>query len=409
MMKGYLGFRFRAQGRSGVLSERDNIQQPQLGGSLYEFLSLKMLDEFVRYFFSLRQRTHEDRSFHSVSSHMLGRKRAGKGKEGTSTCARLFFFLILLLLCWVVFVFSQIFDSLQSSQPAEVFRSFEVEVENEVNSVVDTSQSVVALMSETYLENSGKKLVDTHFVPSETIAQIQPSDPKPSTVSQISQNKVLEVAHQGNDASCNTSKIHVVFSTDCTPFQDWQTLVFFYSARAVRQDGPVTRIASGCDSTKQLQLTNLYKKLYPEYSVHFTPDFKKDERTGDTYHFYNKPRGVLHWIENSQPKICKGTIVAICDPDFIFLRPLSTRMSGQPNTLMSPGIARSSEMIDYVTQGHPVAQQYGLGAPWVNDFHQKFNRTYICGPGSPCLSVASQQEGGKYYSVGPPYIVEVPK
>lgn len=80
------------------------------------------------------------------------------------------------------------------------------------------------------------------------------------------------------DASGITD-IHVIFSTDCSPYQDWQSLVMFYSATAVGQKGPVTRIASGCDDEKKETLTALYKKLYPKYHVHFTPDFKKDEKT----------------------------------------------------------------------------------------------------------------------------------
>jgi hypothetical protein len=74
-------------------------------------------------------------------------------------------------------------------------------------------------------------------------------------------------------------EIHVVFSTDCKPFQDWQSLVVFQGAVNVGQQGPVTRIASGCDADKQAALTELYKKLYPQYSAHFTPDFKRDEKT----------------------------------------------------------------------------------------------------------------------------------
>jgi hypothetical protein len=55
----------------------------------------------------------------------------------------------------------------------------------------------------------------------------------------------------------------------------------FHSATVVGQVGKVTRIASGCDEEKQEILKNLYKKLYPsgEYTAHFTPDFKKDEKT----------------------------------------------------------------------------------------------------------------------------------
>lgn len=200
--------------------------------------------------------------------------------------------------------------------------------------------------------------------------------------------------------------IHVVFSTDCGTFQDWQTLVFFYSARIVKQPGMVTRIASGCTEEKKATLLALYQKLFPEYSVHFTPDYSRDERTGQKYHFYNKPYGVLHWIEHSSPPIAPGTIVAICDPDFIFLRPLTAKIH-QPNTIVTLWSMEDVKQVEYVKKGHPVAQQYGLGAPWVNDNHAKFNRTFICGENSPCRRVPSQNAGGKAYAVGPPYILEV--
>ena len=86
------------------------------------------------------------------------------------------------------------------------------------------------------------------------------------------------------------SDIHIVFSTDCTAYQDWQTIVFFHSATVVGQKGRITRIASGCNEEQQKTLSDLYHQLYPHglYSAHFTPDFKKDEKTDKHYDFYNK-------------------------------------------------------------------------------------------------------------------------
>ena len=75
------------------------------------------------------------------------------------------------------------------------------------------------------------------------------------------------------------SNIHVIFSTDCGSYQDWQTLVMFHSAKAVGQKGHITRIASGCNAEQKEILIKLYEKLYPQNHVHFTPDFKKDEKS----------------------------------------------------------------------------------------------------------------------------------
>lgn len=75
--------------------------------------------------------------------------------------------------------------------------------------------------------------------------------------------------------------IYVVFSTDCSTYQDWQTIVLFHSAKQVKQPGVVTRIASGCDKEKEIELTRIYEQLYPDklFNAHFTPDFKRDPKT----------------------------------------------------------------------------------------------------------------------------------
>ena len=198
--------------------------------------------------------------------------------------------------------------------------------------------------------------------------------------------------------------VHVVFSTDCTPYQDWQTLLIFHSAMAVGQKGTISRIASGCDDVKKVQLTELYAQLFPQYHVHFTPDYKTDAKTKKSYDFYNKPYGVLHWLEEAQPPVESGVMVAIIDPDFVFLRPLTTKLTG--NAFLVSGDTHQSDVFDYITLGKPAAQQYGLGAPWVNDQNQHFNRTRICGANSPCLRVPNWNVGAKHYSAGPPYIME---
>lgn len=201
-------------------------------------------------------------------------------------------------------------------------------------------------------------------------------------------------------------ELHIVFSTDCTFFQDWQTLLMYHSATVVGQKGSMTRIASGCTEEKKTELTNLYKKLYPQFHVHFTPDFKKDEKSGESYDFYNKPYGVHHWLQHAEPAVTSGTVVAILDPDMILLRPLTAKLANEPQNLYLKSHAKEKDEIpQYIGRGHPAAQLYGLGAPWTNDKSKEFNRTEACGVGSPCLKVNSEY-GKAHYSVGPPYIVE---
>lgn len=201
------------------------------------------------------------------------------------------------------------------------------------------------------------------------------------------------------------SSFHIVFSTDCTPFQDWQTLLLFHSATVVKQQGVITRIASGCSDTKKAELKALYEMLYPKYNIHFTPDYKKDAKTQKSYDFYNKPYGMLHWLNNAKPGIPEGTVIALIDPDFVFLRPLTAKIAGDPNIIVSGG-TKISDLIGQVERGRPVAQQYGLQAPWARENNRMLNRTRICGALSPCSEVPGEWAGAQHYSVGAPYILE---
>jgi len=201
------------------------------------------------------------------------------------------------------------------------------------------------------------------------------------------------------------SDVHIVFSTDCSEYQDWQTLLLFHSAKVVGQKGRITRIASGCTDEKQQQLTELYQRLYPEFGAHFTPDFKKDAKTKKSYDFYNKPWGMKHWLEYCKPPLPEDTYIALLDPDMILLRPLTRSISEDPAAIFDREYyAKEGPLPLMVSKGHAVAQMYGLGAPWTNDNHKKFRRGKICGEGSPCL-LTQLRFGEMHYSVGPPYFL----
>jgi peptidyl serine alpha-galactosyltransferase len=119
--------------------------------------------------------------------------------------------------------------------------------------------------------------------------------------------------------------------------------------------------------------------------------------------FYNKPWGLKHWLEFSDPPVRDDVVIALLDPDMIFLRPLTTQIMGMDNNLYNRDAAK--ELMPKVVKGRPAAQTYGLGAPWTNDIHPKFGRGRICGENSPCL-VPNERFGAQHYSVGPPYLVE---
>ena len=119
--------------------------------------------------------------------------------------------------------------------------------------------------------------------------------------------------------------------------------------------------------------------------------------------FYNKPWGVKHWLANANPKIQDGVAVALIDPDMILIRPIVKEIRGMQNNLYNKKTSRGL-LQEVVALGAPVAQIYGLGAPWTNDTHLKFDRTRVCGEGSPCLKV-EKEFGEDHFAVGPPYIL----
>lgn len=239
--------------------------------------------------------------------------------------------------------------------------------------------------------STGKTVVFQKFVASQTLP--------PSTLAILSQahNNLRTDNTDANQvditpsktASTSSDRMHIVFSTDCTFFQDWQTLLLFYSAQKAHQPGDITRIASGCSPDKQRELTELYQKLFPRYHAHFTPDFKTDNKTKKSYDFYNKPFGLHHWLQHANPPVEDGVVVILIDPDMIILRPFTLDLAGNPENLfldksLNP---KDPNLPKKIGKGVPVAQMYGLGAPWAIDGHRHFNRRNICGENSPCLQV----------------------
>jgi len=207
-------------------------------------------------------------------------------------------------------------------------------------------------------------------------------------------------AFESEDVS-RSRVVHVVFSTDCTPYQDWETEVVFNSADLVGHLGPVTRIASGCSASAEARLRERYLKLYgrdSRFGLHVTPAFNRDAATGKSYVFYNKPRGMEHFLsKNSGVDFESSPIIALIDPDFIFLRPLTDRVNDGNALVINPWFLK--QLPERVEKGKPAGQQYGLGTHWLT-----FDRAKICGEHSPCANT-TRKDAAKYYPVGPPYMM----
>lgn len=219
--------------------------------------------------------------------------------------------------------------------------------------------------------------------------------------SRVSQEAPRPVGAAGFDGG----EFHVIFSTDCGSYQDWQSEVVYHSATLVGQPGTITRIASGCTEAEAAKLVarHALPDLAGRFLVHLTPHFSTDGESGKDYKFYNKPYGLRHWLAHAEPPLGEDAVVALIDPDFIFLRPMTADVSNSSAILASAPVdaRRAARSFRRVARGRPVGQFYGLGDGWL-----KFDREKICGPQSPCANVTAA-DAWRYYSVGPPYVAHV--
>jgi hypothetical protein len=283
------------------------------------------------------------------------------------------------VIVWVIFLYCYHHNSLHEAEQAvrDVHAKTSLtDLLHRVQKLTQDEKEAIHKLVDTELDKHFDRTVDHKHADGEPAKLETAVEPKPTPV-------VDNRAHQSTDTDEN---YHIAFSTDCTFFQDWQTLLIFHSAVMIKQKGRVTRIASGCDDEKKAELTALYKKLYPQFSVHFTPDFKTDGKTKKKYEFYNKPYGVQHWLTHAEPPIPSGTVINIIDPDMVLLRPMTPRIRGNPSNIYLSRFDPTHDVVpERVQHGTAVAQLYGLGAPWAQAYHKHFNRTEICGEGSPCL------------------------
>jgi len=129
--------------------------------------------------------------------------------------------------------------------------------------------------------------------------------------------------------------IHVVFSTECSAYFDWQTLGLVYSHKKVYEDAgltppPITRLMA-CDEQflpwPGMHLADTH--VHPNYAVHPV--------THDRYTPYNKPYSIGHWLEYGSPK---SQWIVFLDADMVVRRPMSISNMG-------------------VQRGRPVAAEYG--------------------------------------------------
>jgi len=232
------------------------------------------------------------------------------------------------------------------------------------------------------------------------------------------QYKKKEESNNSND------NYHMVFSTSCSPFQNWQSHVLFYSAMRIHQPGHVTRIASGCSPEEgealQQEFASSVAPMSPnnKFHLHLSPEFRNlaPENHNMSKQFavtkyFNKPFGLLHWMEqemkyNEGGSTSMDTILILVDPDMILLRPITgdyiddESMVWEDPSLNSKNERNKGVRGTKVEHGNPLGSRYGYGAiPF-----QKFDLLKIIPDKNSPVHGINRKDGAMYYPAGPPYI-----
>lgn len=144
-------------------------------------------------------------------------------------------------------------------------------------------------------------------------------------------------------------RIFTVFSTECSPFHDWQSQTLLYSHDTRRVGGEVVRLMSCDDPTYVVP-----RHSHGGYRVVRTPNFNA-LYPDDDYTPRNKASALSYWLHgrgNDTDLPDDDDVVVLVDPDHVFL---SYRMN-----------------ISTVRSGAGVAGRYALGRAWVKKWGVPF-------------------------------------
>jgi len=209
-----------------------------------------------------------------------------------------------------------------------------------------------------------------------------------------------------------SAEVHTIFTTDCHPHNMWQSELLFFSAQRVGQRGPVTQILSGCTPERKQHAEQRLASLgLPgQYKMHFVPEFN-DRHS----HVINKPYSVHAWFRSAGPE---ADIVAVVDPDFIFVKPLTATLEGAQEAPL--GWDDGQQRPTKVQKGVVAAQRWAMtylsdsAEPWKPNLNSHPANmtdaelfTWICSgstTGKSGCTGASQKEVSYYHSTGVPYL-----
>ena len=227
---------------------------------------------------------------------------------------------------------------------------------------------------------------------------------KPTPLEQ--RQKVEPIATKDDKLGTPKVSYHIVFSTGCSTFQDWQSYVFFFHLLNSGQEGHVTRIASGCEPDDERDLKSIFQSeiasMAPErFHLHLTPEFA-NVKPGTTFKYFNKPFGMRHWMQHALGYPDKHmehdeSIIILMDPDQILLRPFTNDFTNSSEKWRLKA-GRNKWKVEH---GSPFSQQYGYGLQWLRKPNPE---NVFRGENTPILNLTTKDAYDYYTGMGPPYI-----
>eukprot|EP00040_Diaphanoeca_grandis_P026517 m.148706 g.148706 ORF g.148706 m.148706 type:complete len:525 (+) comp30614_c0_seq2:210-1784(+) len=253
--------------------------------------------------------------------------------------------------------------------------------------------------------NNRVPLTNPYGSRAQSTPMLVPPDPK------ILKTKHLTEAEASTRQNLSTEpKVHIIFSTSCTLYQQWQSELFFFTHQRSKFPGSVTRLVSGCgakplsydemvhtipgsqDVLEDLDRLNVSSNS--KAFVHQSPELPDSRQQI----YANKPYQVLEWIKTKP--FADNDIVIIADPDQMIMNQI-------PFDHL-PSVSSSFSRVN-VQPGKPYAAKYEIGALWVHDWDNRWPNVTsltetICGRGSLCTTI-SDRTASAQLQVGPPYIM----
>jgi len=130
--------------------------------------------------------------------------------------------------------------------------------------------------------------------------------------------------------------LHTVFCAECTTYFDWKSAGVYWSHRASRMPGPITRLLA-CSPAQQRVYPARGMAMGPTF-VH--PNFADNPRTNETSGSYNKPAAVMFWIREAPPA---ENYILFIDADMLLRAPIDP---------IGLGAARGTVLSEHVAYLH---------------------------------------------------------